>query len=185
MADKVDAATQTMVRNLEEKTGKTMDQWVAVVKKQGPKKHGELVAFLKDTHQMGHGYANLVVHTAAGQIGAGAPAGEDLVAAQYAGDKAALKPIYDMLHAAITKFGPDVEVSPKKAGVSFRRSKQFALIGPGSKTRIDVGLNLKGVPASERLEAWTGMCTHRVRVESPAQIDKALLGWIRDAYDKA
>jgi predicted transport protein len=107
------------------------------------------------------------------------------VAAQYAGDKAALKPIYDQLLAAITKFGADVEVSPKKAGVSFRRSKQFALVGPGSKTRLDVGLNLKGVPATDRLEAWTGMCTHRVRVEKLGDVDKQLLGWLRDAYDKA
>lgn len=181
----MDAAMQTMIRNLEEKTGKTMDQWVAVVRKQGPKKHGELVAFLKNTHQMGHGYANLVVHTAAGQVGADAPAGEDLVAAQYAGDKAALRPMYDQLIAAITKFGPDVEVSPKKAGVSLRRSKQFALISPATKTRIDVGLNLKGVPAAGRLETTTGMCTHRVKIESPAQIDKALLGWLKDAYEKA
>ena len=112
----------------------------------------------------------------------------DLVAAQYAGEKAALKPMYDQLIKAISAFGKDVEVSPKKTYVSLRRSKQFALIQPTTKTRLDVGLNLKGVAPSGRLEAsgsFNAMCTHRVRLESSDQIDKALTAWLKDAYDKA
>ena len=184
----MDAATATMIKNLEEKTGKTLAQWVTVVKGLGPKKHGEIVSFLKETHQMGHGYANLVAHSAAGLVGEDAASGDDLVAAQYAGDKAALKPMYDQLIKAITTFGKDVEVSPKKTYVSLRRSKQFALIQPTTKTRLDVGLNLKGVAPSGRLEAsgsFNAMCTHRVRLESADQIDKALTAWLRDAYEKA
>ena len=184
----MDAATATMIKNLEEKTGKTLAQWVTVVKGLGPKKHGEIVSFLKETHEMGHGYANLVAHSAAGLVGEDAASGDDLVAAQYAGDKAALKPMYDQLIKAITTFGKDVEVSPKKTYVSLRRSKQFALIQPTTKTRLDVGLNLKGVAPSGRLEAsgsFNAMCTHRVRLESADQIDKALTAWLRDAYEKA
>jgi predicted transport protein len=188
MADKVDAATATMVRNLEEKTGKTMAQWVAVVKALGPKKHGEIVKVLKEQHELGHGYANLVAHTAAGLVGDDAPAGDDLVAAQYTGEKAGLRPTYDAIIKAVTGFGADVEVSPKKTYVSLRRSKQFALVQASTKSRIDVGLNLKGVAPAGRLEAsgsFNAMCTHRVRVESAADVDKALIGWLRDAYDKA
>lgn len=188
MADKVDAATATMVRNLEEKTGKTMAQWVAVVKALGPKKHGEIVKVLKEQHELGHGYANLVAHTAAGLVGDDAPAGDDLVAAQFTGEKAGLRPTYDAIIKAVTGFGADVEVSPKKTYVSLRRSKQFALVQPSTKSRIDVGLNLKGVTPSGRLEAsgsFNSMCTHRVRVESAADVDKGLIGWLRDAYDKA
>ena len=184
----MDPATATMIKNLEEKTGKTLAQWVAVVKGLGPKKHGEIVSFLKETHQLGHGYANLVAHSAAGLVGEDAASGEDLVAAQYAGEKAALKPMYDQLIKAISAFGKDVEVSPKKTYVSLRRSKQFALIQPTTKTRLDVGLNLKGVAPSGRLEAsgsFNAMCTHRVRVESPDQIDKALTTWLKEAYEKA
>ena len=184
----MDPATATMIKNLEEKTGKTLAQWVAVVKGLGAKKHGEIVSFLKETHQLGHGYANLVAHSAAGLVGEDAASGEDLVAAQYAGEKAALKPMYDQLIKAISAFGKDVEVSPKKTYVSLRRSKQFALIQPTTKTRLDVGLNLKGVAPSGRLEAsgsFNAMCTHRVRVESPDQIDKALTTWLKEAYEKA
>ena len=183
----MDAATETMIRNLQEKTGKSMDQWVEVVKGLGPKKHGEIVKFLKDSG-MGHGYANLVAHTAAGLVGADAPAPDDLVAAQYAGDKAVLRPMYDQLIKEVGTFGKDVEIAPKKTCVSLRRSKQFALIQPSTKTRLDVGLNLKGVAPSGRLEAsgaFSAMCTHRVRVESPDHVDKALIGWLREAYEKA
>ena len=184
----MDAATETMIRNLQEKTGKSLDQWVAVVKKLGPKRHGEIVKFLKETHELGHGYANLIVHAAAGLVGDGATAPDDLVAAQYTGEKAALRPMYEALIKAVRAFGSDVEVSPKKTCVSLRRSKQFALIQPTTKTRLDVGLNLKGVPASGRLEAsgsFSAMCTHRVRVETPDQIDSALIGWLREAYARS
>jgi hypothetical protein len=188
MADKIDPAMATMIRNLEEKTGKTMAQWVALVKALGPKKHGEIVKVLKEQHELGHGYANLVAHTAAGLVGDDAPAGDDLVAAQYAGERAGLRPVYDAIMKAVTTFGDDVEVSPKKTYVSLRRSKQFALVQPSTKTRLDVGLNLKGVAPAGRLEAsgsFNAMCTHRVRVESAGAVDAALIAWLRDAYDKA
>ena len=110
------------------------------------------------------------------------------MAAQYAGDKAGLRPMYDAIMKAASGFGADVEVSPKKTYVSLRRSKQFALVQPSTKIRIDVGLNLKGVAPAGRLEAsgsFNAMCTHRVRVESAGDVDAALIAWLRDAYDKA
>jgi hypothetical protein len=90
--------------------------------------------------------------------------------------------------AAVRKFGPDVEVSPKKTYVSLRRSKQFGLVQPTTKTRVDVGINLKGMPPSGRLEAsgsFNAMVSHRVRVETAADVDKALIGWLKEAYDRA
>lgn len=184
----MDAATATMIRNLEEKSGKTLAQWVAVVTAMGAKKHGEIVAALKATHGLGHGYANLVAHAAKGSVGDDAPPADDLVAAQYSGDKAALRPLYDALIAAVQKFGDDVEISPKKTYVSLRRSKQFALLQPSTKTRLDVGLNLKGEAPEGRLEAsgsFNAMCTHRVRVESKTDVDATLIAWLKRAYDRA
>lgn len=184
----MDDALANMVKNLEAKTGKTAAEWVAIVRGMGVRKHSELVAALKGDHGLGHGYANMVVHLAKGDIGEEAPAADDLVAAQYAGDKAALRPVYETLVAAIAGFGPDVEFAPKKAYVSVRRSKQFALIQPSTKTRLDVGLNLKGLPPEGRLEAsgsFNSMCTHRVRVESATDIDAELIGWLREAYSRA
>ena len=85
-------------------------------------------------------------------------------------------------------FGNDVEISPKKAYVSFRRKKQFAIIQPSVKTRLDVGLNLKGVAPDSTLEAagtWNSMCSHRAKIEEEKTINEDLFRWIREAYEQA
>ena len=82
--------------------------------------------------------------------------------------------------------GGDLEVAPKKAYVSLRRNKQFGIIQPSTKTRVDVGINLKGEPAQGRLEesgSFNAMVSHRVRVSDPKEVNKELLGWLRQAYD--
>lgn len=190
MADKVADAMNSMIKNLEEKTGKSLEQWKTIAKKSGFAKHGEIVKFLKTEHEMGHGYANMVAHSVLNPdvMKQTETASDDLLAAQYAGAKANLKPFYDKLLQAVTAFGNDVEVSAKKTYVSLRRSKQFAIVQPSTATRLDVGINLKGEPTTKRLEAsgsFNSMVTHRVRVEAIEQIDKELVGWLKKAYDAA
>lgn len=118
--DPPSAVTYTlMIANLKKNTGKSLDQSIAIAKKSGAAKHGEIVKMLKADHGMTHGFANLVslktLKSDAGSIGETA----DLVAAQYAGDKAALKPIYDALIKAAMSCG-GIEIAPKKAYVSHR-----------------------------------------------------------------
>lgn len=189
MSQSAEAALKSMIDNLAAKTGKPLTEWVKVVKKSGLVKHGEIVAMLKRDHGITHGYANLVAHQALGSDAQSvAKDGVDLVTEQYAGPKAALRPIYDLLAKKVQAFGKDVELAPKKAYVSLRRSKQFGLVQPSTATRVDVGLNLKGVPPKGRLEAsgsFNAMCTHRVRLESPKDVDAELLGWLKQAYDNA
>jgi len=188
MADKMEQAVASMVKNLEEKTGKSLAAWVAIAKKSGFAKHGEIVKHLKTDHGLTHGYANMVAHQALGSDATSMAQEGDLVEGQYSGEKAGLRPIYDKLIAAVQKFGSDIEISPKKAYVSVRRSKQFAIVQPTTKTRIDVGINLKGVKAAGRLEAsgsFNAMVSHRVRVEKAADVDAELIAWLRQAYDAA
>lgn len=101
------------------------------------------------------------------------------------GAKAALRPICDRLLAEAEALGADVEVAPKKTGVSLRRSKQFALVEAPSAKRIQLGLNLRGVAATERLRSMNGMCTHRVDLTSVNDVDDEVQGWLRAAYDLA
>jgi len=183
---KVEDATAAMIANLPGKTGKSIDQWMKIVGAQKLEKHGDVVAFLKSKHGVGHGYANLIAHSVKG---GGAPShGEDPLGEQFKGPKAALRPIYDAIVTEVKKFGSDVEVSPKKANVSLRRSKQFALLQPSTAARFDVGINLKSVAPSGRLEAsgsFSAMVSHRVRLDSVKGVDKELVGWLRQAYDQA
>ncbi len=187
MSKSIDDAVATMIANYEKNTGKPLEAWVAIAKKAKLAKHGEIVKLLKEKHGMGHGYANLVAQRVLAG-GAPEPGGDDLVAAQYAGAKAALRPLYDQLAKTIAQFGADVEFSPKKAYVSLRRKKQFALVQPSTAERLDVGINLKGVAPKGRLEAsgsFNAMVSHRVRVTGAKDLDRELVGWLRAAYDQA
>ena len=187
MAKSPEEMAAAMVANMKEKTGKTLPQWLKVAKASGETKHGALVKHLKSEHGLTHGYANLVAHEHLKSAASNSDP-SDLVAAQYSGKKAELRPIYEKLAAALAKFGKDVELSPKKTYVSVRRSKQFALIQPSTNTRVDVGIQLKGDTATERLEpsgSFNSMVSHRVRLSSPEDVDEELLGWLREAYDRA
>lgn len=180
----MDKALETMLANLQKNTGKSLDEWVAVVHGTGLSKHSDIIAFLKTEHQFGHGFANLVAHSALKSDAVSMSETTDLVAEQYAG-KDEMHAIYRSLMAEIEKFGPDVEVAPKKAYVSLRRNKQFALIQPSTKTRLDIGLNLKGVAPDGKLEAagsFNAMCTHRIRIEQVGDVTPDVIGWIKQAY---
>ncbi|HKQ50302.1 MAG TPA: DUF4287 domain-containing protein [Phycisphaerae bacterium] len=189
MAKTPEEMLATMISNLKEKTGKPLDAWLKIATASKKSRHGEIVAFLKSEHGMGHGYANLVAQKTLQAASGEAPVeGEDLVDGQYAGAKAGLRPIYDALLTAVGKFGGDVEIAPKKAYVSLRRSKQFAIVQPSTATRVDVGINLKGESSTPRLEksgSFNAMVSHRVRVEKKTDVDAELIRWLRKAYEAA
>jgi len=186
MAKSPDEITAAMIANLEEKTGRTLPAWLKITQASKLTKHGELVKLLKDEHGLTHGYANLITHKTLESDAGSAASKDDLIDQQYAGDKAALRPIHDAVIKAVSKFGKDMEIAPKKAYVSLRRSKQFAIVQPSTKTRLDIGINLKGVEPSGRLEksgSFNAMVSHRVRVEAVGEVDKELIGWLQAAYD--
>ena len=185
--ESIDKAYATQIANIEKSTGKKLKEWITIINKSGFAKHGELVSFLKEKHGFTHGNANTIVHFAK-QSHAGAAENEtDWVAEQYKG-KENLKPWYDKIMAEINKFGKDIELAPKKTYMSLRRKKQFAIIQPSTKDRLDVGLNIKGVAPSGIVEEgskWNAMCTHRIKVTEEKAINKDLINWIKKAYDQA
>ena len=187
MGKSPDEILANTIANLADKTGKSLEQWLVVTRKSGLEKHGQIIKMLKADHAMTHGYANLVA-TMTLRGDTPEPTGHDLIAAQYAGPKADLIPIYDKLADEVSKFGADVELAPKKTYVSLRRNKQFALIQPSTKTRVDVGINLKGTEPTGKLEAagsFNAMVSHRVRLAGLEDIDSDLLGWLKAAYEAA
>ncbi|MET0989753.1 MAG: DUF4287 domain-containing protein [Glaciihabitans sp.] len=180
----VEGARNAQLRNIEQSTGTPLADWFALIERRRSEglKHGQLVAWLKGEHGLTHGNANALVLTSTAP-GESEPA--DLVATQYAGGKEALRPLYDRLVTLAVSLGDDVEVSPKKTSVSLRRSKQFAVLTPATRTRIDVGLNLGDMPPTGRLERTTGMCSHRVRVSSIDEVDDDFAQLLRTAYERA
>lgn len=182
----MDKATQTMIENLHKNTGKTLEQWIAIVKKQNFAKHGEIIRFLKEQHSFTHGFANLVAHKTNESDAGSAENPDDLIVKQYKG-KEHFKPIYDKLIAEIGSFGKDIEIAPKNSYVSLRRKKQFATLNPATKTRFEIGINLKGQEPKGKLEPEkpNAMCSHKINLADIKDIDKEVVQWIRTAYDKA
>ena len=176
---------QTMRLNIPEKTGKNVDEWNNIIQQSKLEKHGQIVKMLKGDHGVTHGFANLIASDFL--KGDSQTDDEDLVALQYA-KKEQLKPIYEKLLLEIKKFGKELEIAPKKSYVSLRHKKQFALLQPSTKTRLDVGINLKGEAATKRLEAsgsFNAMVSHRVRVTSIEQVDSELIDWLKQAFNQA
>ncbi|MEH6462137.1 DUF5655 domain-containing protein [Chitinimonas sp. JJ19] len=184
-------ALATQLANIEQRSGKRLDELVALVRQSSLKKHGELRDMLQRELGLGYGDANTLVHHALQSDGASAAAAQGLsddevLAELYSGPKAALRPIHDKLMAALAGFG-EFETAPKKTYVSLRRKKQFAMVGPATKTCVEVGINHKSLSPNERLQALPagGMCQYKVRLSQPEEVDEALLGWLRQAYDSA
>lgn len=175
----------TQLSNITSSTGLTVDDFFAVVTAAGLDKHGKIVAFLKADHGLTHGNANLIAHVVRERMTGGPSTAEALIDAQYLKGKAALRPIYERLAELASQCGPDVTKVAQKTGVSFRRSKQFALIQAPSSKRIQLGLNLDATPPGGRVEPMTGMCTHKAHITHIDQIDEDVAAWIDAAYRRA
>lgn len=176
----MDKALQTMISNMPEKTGKSLEEWHSLLKTQSFSKHSEAVNFLKTEYQVTHGFANTIVSLSKDDTGDS----DDLVKSQYS-RKETLVPIYELLLEVVKGFGNDITISPKKTSVSIIRKRQFALIKPATKSRIDLGLKLKDVPVNGRLEnsgPFGTMCTHRIQLTHIDQVDELVKGWLKEAY---
>lgn len=184
-------AMATQLANIEKRSGKSLAELAQIIQASGLSKHGEIRDMLKRDLGLGHGDANTLVHHVLKSDGQSAAAEQnlstdDVVSGLYTGPKAALRPIHDKVMEEISKFG-EFEVSPKKTYVSLRRKKQFAMVGPATKTQIEVGINSKTLTATDRLVEMppNSMCNFKVRLSSVDEVDEALIGWIKQAFESA
>lgn len=190
MAD-VNKAVATQISNIEKKTGKTLAQLRAAIAGCGKAKHGEIRAWLMETYGLGHGDANTLTHVAKESDGESAAKAkgastDDVLREIYSGKKEHLRPIHDRLMKAIAGFG-EFEVAPKKGYVSLRRKKQFAMLGPKTNDRFELGLNLKGEVKDPRAKALPpgGMCQYVVPLTSADEVDAKLVALVEAAFDGA
>lgn len=192
MADQ-QQALDTQLANIQSKTGKSLAQLKTLIGKSGLQKHGQIRDMLKSELGLGHGDANTLTHIAlnpgsetlksVGVVAADLSADLDRI---YSGPKADLRPLHDAVMARIEKLGA-FEIAPKKTYLSLRRQKQFAMVGPATKTQLEIGLNLKDAILTERLVAvkQPAMCSTKVRLTDASGVDTELLGWIKQAYKQA
>jgi len=176
-------------RNLPEKTGHTLKEWIEIVKRDGPENRKGIINWLKTTHNLGHGTAQLIATKTLQPHDYNIYQDARLIDDQYKGDKAGLKPIYERLKGIIISFGDDIEIGPRKTYTSFSRGRQFALIQPSTRSRIDVGLVLSKPKSATRLQNagnfGSGRISHKVSINSEAEIDAELIEWLKEAYEMA
>ena len=185
----LDKAVQTQLENIQKKTGKSLAELSVIVQKSGLSKHGEIREMLKAKLGLGHGDANALVHAVLRSDGARDAEGksQDAVLDEiYSGAKAGFRPIHEKLLKEIGKFG-EFEVVSKKGYVSLRRKKQFAMIGPKTNTRFEVGINGKDLRENSRLaeQPRGSMCNYIVSLTDAKEVDTELIAWIRSAYEGA
>ena len=181
----IDKALETQLSNIENKTGKPRAELAREILGHGLTKHGEMVSWVKDNWGLGHGDANTIVHVARRSVET-RPASNDPLDEIYVGPKAHQRAIHDTLMERINGFG-DFETAPKKNYVALRRQKQFAMLGPKTKDRFEIGINLKedaDHPLMKPVKPG-GMCQYIVSLHSVDEIDDGIIAIAKRAYDAA
>ncbi|HEU4414031.1 MAG TPA: DUF5655 domain-containing protein [Candidatus Angelobacter sp.] len=187
------AMLQSSLAGLKQKTGRTLDDWIKLVDREGPATEKERRAWLKAKHGLGMNYAWWIAERSVGKGDDGTPEtylknANEYVQAMYSGAKEALLPIYHTLLALGRSLGNDVRVCPCQTMVPLYRNHVFAQIKPTTRTRIDLGLALKDTKVPRRLIDTGGLArkdriTHRIEIASIKDIDAEVTKWLKLAYD--
>ena len=177
------------------KTGRSLDEWIALVRKSGPSTEKERREWLKKEHKLGTNSASWIAERAEGKgLEEDSPeayleSAEKWVDAMFSGPRTALRPVYDQLLKAAMSLGKEVKACPGKTIVALYRNHVFAQIKPATNTRIDLGLALGDMKTPKRLIDTGGYekkdrITRRIEVKSKADIDDELKKWLRTAWEK-
>ncbi len=187
--DSLEKAFETQLINIQKKTGKTLPELFKILQESGLTKHLEMVKMMKSDFNLGHGDANMLVLNYKKSLKPDIKA-EDVLTNSlneiYSGSKKLLRPLHNSVMDRINELG-EFSIAPKKSYLSLRRKKQFAMVGPGTKGRLEIGLNMKNIPATERLVELPagGMCQYKVWLTEATEIDQELLDWLKIAYESA
>ncbi|HUT99651.1 MAG TPA: DUF5655 domain-containing protein [bacterium] len=181
-----DEQRAAIVRNFPAKTGHDLAWWVDLLKKTGPAGKRERTAWLQENHGLGQLYARAVVAGTEKTEGRVEPTSEELVDTQYAGAKAAFRPIHDRLVKWARAELPDVRVNPCRTYVSLFRRHQFAVIAV-KRDGIYLGLALPGEEPGGAWEPAKNLgcvrITHQLRLAEAGEVDGGVLSCLRRAYE--
>jgi hypothetical protein len=186
--------TQKWVSTLKDKTGRSLDEWLEVVKQSGPKTEKQRIEWLKQEFKLGTNSAWWIAERAGGKAAetddpeAYLRVAEQYVEQMYSGRKAVLRPLYDKLLALGLSMGKDAKACPCETMVPLYRRHVFAQIKPTTQTRINMGFALGALKAEGRLVETGGFArkdriTHRIPVSVPTDIDNEVKRWLRVAYE--
>jgi hypothetical protein len=189
------AMTVKWIGELKQRTGRSLDEWMRYLKKNGPKDEKERRVWLKEEHGLGTNTAWWLAERIEGKgTEVGDPdeylkAAEGYVEKMFTGGKAGMKPIYDALLKLGLGIGKEAKACPCQTIVPLYRNHVFAQIKPTTRTRIDFGFALGDTKAKGRLIDTGGFAkkdriTHRIEITSLDDIDDEVKHWLKVAYDR-
>ena len=188
MAPTPDEMMTAVSESLAARTGRSLDEWLALVRASGidPLDQAAVRRWLRAEHGVPQNSQWAIADAAAREAGWTRPSAAEYVDSQYAGAKAALRPVYDALAAAITGFGDDVSIEGRGTYTTFVRGRQFAAVAAATRDRVDVGLRFTDPPESLRLQpaSGPGQATHKLSLRSPAEVDDEVVGLLHAAYEQ-
>jgi uncharacterized protein DUF5655/uncharacterized protein DUF4287 len=188
MAQTPDAMMSAVSASLAARTGRSLDEWVALVRACGidPLDQNAVRAWLRSAHGVPQNSQWAIADAAARDAGWVRPTVSEYIDGQYRGAKAPLRPIYDALAAVITGLGDDVSVEGRGTYTPFVRGRQFAAIAPAAAGRVDLGLRFTQPPDSGRLQPARapGQATHKVSLRDVAEVDDDIRRLLQIAYDQ-
>ena len=188
--------TQKWIGELKQKTGRTLDEWMKFIKKEGPPTEAARRDWLKQEHKLG---TNSAWWLAERSVAKGAETGdpntylqaaEKYVDEMFAGKKDHLRPLYDALLKLGLSMGKDTRACPCQTIVPLYRNHVFAQIKPTTQTRIDFGLALGDTKKTPKRLINTGgfakkdRITHRFAITSLKDIDEDVKKWLKIAYER-
>lgn len=170
-------------------TGRTLEEITHFVQLSKLEKHSDIRTLLSEELKLTYGDANTLTHYVMKTDGESLAEGKDLtqvIDEIYSDKKIGLRPIHDLLMNQIKQLG-QFETIPKKGYISLKRKRQFAMIGPKSSTRIEVGINLKSDLVNSRFisQPKGSMCQYIVNVTSIENINDELISTIKQAYEQS
>jgi Domain of unknown function (DUF5655)/Domain of unknown function (DUF4287) len=187
--------TQKWIAELKQKTGRSLEEWLRLIRKEGPPAENERSEWLKSKFALGTNSAGWLAERSLGkgtEIGDSElylQAAECYVAEMFSGKKEPLRPIYDALLKLGLSIGREAKACPCQTIVPLYRNHVFAQIKPTKITRIDFGLALGNLKTPKRLIDTGGYAkkdriTHRFEIASLKDIDDDVKRWLKVAYDR-
>ncbi|MDB5029673.1 DUF4287 domain-containing protein [Mucilaginibacter sp.] len=181
---------QAYIDNIKAKTGKSPNDFKTLAKEKGLLKEGvkagEIVAWLKNDFELGHGHA-MAVYMTFKAIKEKKQSNSDGIEKHFAGSKSSWRAVFDSLMSKLRKFGDDIEIAPTNSYLSILKKDKKIAVVQITTDRMDIGIKLKDAIPTNRFEpsgTWNNMVTHRVRITDAKQIDKELISWLQNAYNK-
>jgi len=176
------------IQTAKEKTGKTLEEWLPVVKKSGLTRQMEITNWLKETHKLNHLQSTLLAGL---YLNNGKPVyqNEDSLLDNQFAKCEEMRPLYNTIAGKILAQFPDAQVIPKKTYLSFTATREFAAINIKPK-EIRLGMDLGDAPLTAILQKskLTGpmpRISHMVIITGEGDFDNSVSQFLQSSYNRS